>query len=106
LQWAYYIKIYRKSNSFYTKFHLLTREGVRGWGYLHLNVAKKASYFDVSFIDVGRARVRKYALFWLQICAVCKNLSVGVSKLYFASKIYSVLNSSSVNLNSFESSFV
>jgi hypothetical protein len=60
----------------------------------------------VSLTVDGRAKVKKYALFCLQICAVCKNLSFGVSKLYLASKIYKTLFSSSLNVNSFESSSV
>ena len=74
--------------------------------YLHVKDHSSFSYLAVSFREVGRANVRKNALFVLQTYAVCRNLRTGVAAEYLASNMYIIDASQSSKLNSFHESLI
>gem|GEM_PF-3090376 len=69
-----------------------------------VNDLRSVSYLDTQVLSRLIPIVSKYA-FLLHILAVCMNFLFGVCELYFASNVYSLLESSSENLNSSSLSF-
>ena len=55
---------------------------------VQVNVERSVSYLSITFTLGETAIVSKYHVFGLQIYAVCINFILGVSRLYFASKVY------------------